>query len=215
MSIKPKRIALWGGSFNPPTIAHKSLAEYAFKALSLDYMYWIVSPHNPEKDIATLASFQDRFAMVEGLLKDKAQMEASDIEQFLGSSLTTNTVTALRNQMPEDHLFFMMGADNWLGFYNWSGSPAEILEKVSIIVLNRPGYQQIEASESSRIFSIQQVFSTEDLRKSGTWYVLDNPSMDISATNARKELSEEKIPEMLAPETLDYIINHGLYKEKS
>lgn len=213
MTDQPKRIALWGGSFNPPTIAHKALSLFTFNELRLDALYWIVSPHNPEKDIATLAPFKDRYVMVQQLLHDQPAMIACDIEETLGSSLTVNTVRVLRKQMPDNKLFFMMGGDNWLGFHQWAGGAQDILEQVSIIVLNRPGFDAIERAEATRIFADKRVDHPDKLTSAGSWYVLDNPSFDMSATQVRHALQEGQETQMIAPETLAYIQEHNLYKK--
>ena len=208
------RIALWGGSFNPPTLAHKSLADFAFSVLDADFMHWIVSPHNPEKDVTTLAPFKDRFAMVRQVLTDRPQMIASDIEDKLGSSIMLNTVRNLRLEMPQEHLFLLLGMDNWFGFHNWTGGFAQILDYVSIVILNRPGFEAVENAESSSLFADKRVYSASDLKKSGSWYVLDNPVLDISATKVRQLLSEDKVPEAIASETFEYIKQHSLYGQK-
>lgn len=207
-----QRIGLWGGSFNPPTLAHKSLSDYAFSVLNLDLLYWIVSPHNPEKDAATLAPFPDRLAMVTQLLESQPDRVATDIEEKQGSSYTIDTVRKFRQERPDDHLFFLMGTDNWLGFHLWGGY-AEIMENVSIIVLQRPGGKTIEDAESTKIFADNRVDAPEKLGKSKSWYVLDNPVSAISATQARQELKEKNTSDILAPETLRYIREHGLYGE--
>lgn len=207
-----KRIALWGGSFNPPTIAHKFLSDYAFSNLGLDLMYWIVSPHNPTKDPATLAPFDHRHAMVEQLLHGQPNRIASRIEQEQGSSWTIDTVRAMRRQLPDDYLFFMMGTDNWLQFHEWGDNYAEILDHVSIAVFNRPGLGQTsEQAEATRIFADRRVMSPQDLKKSGSFYLMKNPEFDMSATQVRNELARGQVPVAIAPVTLDYIREHGLY----
>lgn len=213
MSEKPKRIGLWGGSFNPPTTAHKALADFAFSEIHLDEMHWIVCPHNPEKDPSTLAPFEDRLAMVKQTLSDRDNMYPNDIEHILGSSWTINTVKALRKQWPDDDLFFMMGTDNWLGFHQWGGNFAEILDYVSLVIFNRPGDHDATTAEAGKILASQKADNVTDLKKSGSWYILNNPLFDMSATQARKALADGQVPTQLAPETVNYIEQHQLYKK--
>ncbi len=214
MIKNPKKIGLWGGSFNPPTLAHKALAEFTFKALHLDQMQWIVCPSNPTKNPATIAPFNCRFEMVSALLSDQPQMSASDLEERLGSSLTINTVKALRTEYPEDHLFFIMGADNWESFHTWGGDFKEILDYVSLIIMDRPGSDDLEKAPSSSIFADKRVYAPKDLKKSGSWYILDNPNYDMSATQAREALAKGDRPtHILAPETIEYICQNNLYRK--
>lgn len=213
MSKNIRRIGLWGGSFNPPTIAHKALAEYAFSSLKLDEMHWIVTPHNPEKDISTLAPFEHRLKMVNQVLQDNPSMQSSDIEQRLGSSWTINTVKALRNEFPDDYLFFMMGTDNWLGFHLWGDDFAEILDYVSIVIFNRPGLDHNDTAEATKIFHDHRVQSPDNLKKSGSFYILDNPIFDMSATEVRNALRNNQPTDYITSETLSYINENNLYKK--
>jgi nicotinate-nucleotide adenylyltransferase len=209
-----RRIGLWGGSFNPPTLAHKSLAEFTFSALNLDIMEWIICPSNPTKDPATIAPFIHRFTMVNALLDDQASMNANDMEERLGYSLTINTVKALRQYYPEDYLFFLMGADNWHSFHEWGGDFKEILDYVSLVIMDRPGSDSLENAPSSRIFADKRVYAPNDLKKSGSWYILDNPNYDMSATQAREALAKGDRPtHILAPQTIEYICQNNLYRK--
>jgi nicotinate-nucleotide adenylyltransferase len=212
MTAKYKRIGLWGGSFNPPTLAHKALANYAFSALKLEELHWIVTPQNPEKDALTLAPFKHRLQMVDRILQDHNGMLANDIEHRQGSSWTVNTVKALRKEMPDDYLFFMMGTDNWLGFHLWGDDFSEIFDYVSIVVFNRPGLTPNEQAEASKIFSERRVTSPDNLQKSGSFYILDNPLYDMSATQVRQALVNGELPEQITADTLQYINDNNLYK---
>jgi nicotinate-nucleotide adenylyltransferase len=212
MSKINKRIGLWGGSFNPPTLAHKALSDYAFLTLKLDELHWIVTPHNPEKDVLTLAPFEHRFAMVNQLLQDQTERQASDIEHRLRSSWTINTVKALRKEYPDDYLFFLMGTDNWLGFHLWGDDFAEILDYVSMVIFNRPGLDLAETAKATELFAERRATSPDDLKKSGSWFILDNPIFNMSATEARTLLQQGELPTQLAPETLEYIQQNKLYK---
>jgi nicotinate-nucleotide adenylyltransferase len=206
-----KRIGLWGGSFNPPTLAHQALAEYAFSALNLHELLWIVTPHNPEKDVQSLAPFAHRLAMVKQVLVNDTRMQVSDIEQRLGSSLTVNTVKYFRECFAEDHLYFLMGADNWLGYHGWGQDRHDIFDYVSLIIFNRPGCGRLEEAAATREFAERRVDQPRELKKSGTWCLIDNPLYDISATTIRRQLTLGELPTDLAPETLKYIRIHGLY----
>ncbi|MDB5478270.1 MAG: nadD [Alphaproteobacteria bacterium] len=208
---KTNRIGLWGGSFNPPTLAHKKLADFAFAALALDEMHWIVTPQNPEKDPATLAPFEHRFQMVSEVIADNPGMKADDVEQKLGSSHTINTVRALRREYPDDHLYFLMGADNWMGFHNWGKDYAEILDYVSIAVMYRPGYKRLEEAQATAIFADIIVRTPQDLQAKKTICFIENPMIDMAATQVRQALARGETPNQISAQTLNYIRYHRLY----
>ena len=52
--LQPKRIGLFFGSFNPVHVGHLIIAEYMATRTELDQVWFVVSPHNPLKNRATL-----------------------------------------------------------------------------------------------------------------------------------------------------------------
>lgn len=210
-----QRIGLWGGSFNPPTLAHRAMADFVFDALTLDKLFWIVSPHNPEKDPATLAPFEHRVRMVEQAVIDHDGMQPHDIEQRNHSSWTIDTVRALRAEYPDASLFFIMGTDNWLNFHNWGRDFEQILDNVSLVVLNRSGYDSNETAESTRLFSEKRVASPDFLAPKGTWCIVENPQIETSATLTRTMLANGAKPTNIETEILDYIKENNLYLAKA
>lgn len=211
-SFGGKRIGIFGGSFNPPTTAHKELADFIYHELDLDHLLWMVAPHNPEKDPASLAEFNHRYQMVDLYLKDRPMMQPSDIEQRNQSSWTIDTVRLLRAQHPDDALFFIIGTDNWLNFHLWGRDFEEILLKnVSLVIMERPGYDAAIHAESSRIFADNRVSNPAELKPFGSWCIVSNPSFDVAATNIRKALKKGEKPQHLDAEIHEYIKKHGLY----
>lgn len=208
------RIGLWGGSFNPPTIAHKALADFAFDALSLDALWWIVSPHNPLKDIKTLAPFQHRLAMVTQFLADRPHMLPNDLESGLGTSFTINTVRHIRQSHSDDTLFWFMGMDNWQNFHLWGDEHAHIFDYVSIVVLQRPGYGDVKDHLSSEEFKDRFVSDPQSLKPFGTWTVLENPIMDIASTYVRAAIAKGEKHAHITDEIWDYIQQNNLYSAK-
>ena len=76
MEIKGKII--YGGAFNPPTIAHKRIGKYLidnYKDIELIYL-----PTNSFYNKDELVSFTDRFEMTKLLVKDLDNVEVSDYE---------------------------------------------------------------------------------------------------------------------------------------
>lgn len=210
---KIARIGLFGGSFNPPTMAHKALSEFVLDALGLNELIWIISPHNPDKDPATLAPFDHRKNMVDKYLKNNVNMKSTDIEQRNNSSWTIDTVRSLRQLYPHEALFFIIGADNWQNFHLWGRDYEEILDHVSLIILERPGYEKAKNAESSRIFADKHVETADRLEPFGTWYILPHPQIDVAATQIREALQQGKEPPHLHSDIHDYIKEHNLYQK--
>ena len=54
------QIGILGGSFNPAHSGHLHISELSLDLLSLDEVWWLVSPRNPLKESVELAPFEDR-----------------------------------------------------------------------------------------------------------------------------------------------------------
>ena len=80
--MKPQRIALFGGTFDPVHRGHIHIAEAAVTALSLDHVVFIPCRQSPHKETATIADEQDRIAMLQLATADLQWAEISEIESF-------------------------------------------------------------------------------------------------------------------------------------
>src|ERR1700710_25515 len=105
------RIALYGGSFNPPHLGHELAAFYVLETANVDQLWFVPCfQHAFEK---ALQPFEDRFRMCElaaAALGPRARV--SDIERELGqASRTLRTLRALEARHPGDTFVEVIGAD--------------------------------------------------------------------------------------------------------
>lgn len=129
------RVGLLGGSFNPAHEGHRAISLAALRALNLDQVWWLVSPQNPLKPVAGMASFADRLAGARAM-KRHPRIRVSDLENRFGTRFTIDTVRRLR-AFPGGHRFvWLMGADNLLQLPRWHGW-VEIMRRLPIAVLDR------------------------------------------------------------------------------
>ena len=143
-----KAIGILGGSFNPAHDGHAHIADMAAQALGLDEIWWLVSPQNPLKSSADMASFEDRFnsaLAVASRCKAASIMRISALELRLDLTVTYKTLTQLRQRMRSAHLVWIMGGDNLLSFHRWA-RPEMIARSMSIAVVNRPGSRHLQLS---------------------------------------------------------------------
>lgn len=113
------RIGIFGGTFNPPHLGHKHLAEEIKEKASLDKIVIIPAYTPPHKVSKELADAEHRVKMCE-LLFSEDFYEVSDLEiKRQGKSYTVDTVTQLRKFYPEDELFLIIGADMLMSFDKW------------------------------------------------------------------------------------------------
>jgi nicotinate-nucleotide adenylyltransferase len=131
------RIGLLGGSFNPPHRGHIHASELALKQLKLDYVWWLVSPQNPLKEIRGMASFPKRLHAAQKFVRH-SRIIVSDIEAQLRTQFTVDTLRALKRRLPQLHFVWLMGSDNLLQFPRWRNWQA-IFALMPIGVVARAG----------------------------------------------------------------------------
>jgi nicotinate-nucleotide adenylyltransferase len=133
------RVAIYGGSFNPPHVSHQLAALYVLETQPVDELWFVPCFKHPFEK--ALESFEDRLEMCRraaAALGPRARV--SDIEGRLGGeSRTLRTVTELQRENPSLELYLVVGADLVGELPSWYG--AKHLEQlVRFIVVGRTGY---------------------------------------------------------------------------
>ena len=131
-----KKIALFGGSFNPVHNGHIKMARTILASQIVDEIWFIpCKEHALDKQIIPI---ENRLEMLSLAISGEKGMEVSDIEKNMpGKSYTANTIKKLKSEF--DHEFyFIIGADNLTQMEKWRY--LDYLQKnVSFIVVKRPG----------------------------------------------------------------------------
>ena len=129
---------LLGGSFNPAHGGHRRVSLFVREALGLDEVWWLVSPGNPLKPAAGMASLADRVASARRAA-GRAPIRVTAIERELGTRFTADTLAALVRRFPRRRFVWLMGADNLAQLHRWKNWRA-IARIMPIAVIARPGY---------------------------------------------------------------------------
>lgn len=132
-------IGLLGGSFNPAHAGHRHISETALKRLSLDRLWWLVTPANPLKPRRDLAPLETRIA---GARRQAAhpRIDVTAFEAARPDVYTVNSLDFLIRRYPGTRFVWLMGADALAGFHHWRNW-RRIARQVPIAVLDRPGYR--------------------------------------------------------------------------
>jgi len=150
--VPRRRIGLLGGSFNPAHPGHLAISREAIKRLGLDRVWWLISPQNPLKPVAGMASFADRFARARALAACDRRIVCSDLEQRLGTRYTVDTLRWLR-QRSRARLVGLIGADNLLQLPQWRHW-VRLLAMVPIAVFDREPYSyRASAGRVARVYA--------------------------------------------------------------
>jgi nicotinate-nucleotide adenylyltransferase len=202
------RVGIFGGSFNPPHVAHLILAERARVEHILDRVLFVVAGQPPHKAPRPLAPGQDRLRMVELAIEGNPAFEASDMElRRTGASYTLMTVRELRGALgAQAELFLLMGGDSVLDLPGWWHA-RDLVREVRIVTFGRPG-----SALGDRLDGLAEQFGSEwvnDVRE----LMVDAPLMDISATEVRRRVREGLSVRYMVPEAVRrYIEERGLYR---
>ena len=141
-SAVARRVAFFGGSFDPPHLGHLGVARAAQAALGLDIVLFAPVGAQPLKPRGASADFEDRLAMTRLAIAGEPGFDLSlaDAPESSGApNYTLEPLLTLRAELPPESAFFcLMGADAFAAFSHWHRA-AEIPFVASLIVASRPG----------------------------------------------------------------------------
>ncbi len=136
-----KRIAFYGGSFDPVHLGHLSIARELSRYFSLDEFVFIPAFHAPHKRDRKPTSALHRYAMLCVATNDDPNISVSTIEIELPEKpYTVETLPRLKAAFPDAEMFFLMGADSWQDILTWK-EWEKVLLMTNHIVVSRPGYE--------------------------------------------------------------------------
>lgn len=183
------RVAVFGGSFNPPHVAHALAVVYALQVAPIDEV--LVVPVYQHPFSKELAPFEDRLAMCQAAMGWIPHTTISTVERELGGeSLTLRTLTRLRDDHPGWSLRLLVGADVLADLPKWHRFD-KIAEIAPPFILGRAGVAEAGAPEAM----LPRVSSTE-----------------VREALARGDV--EAVRPLVPARVLDYIEEHGLYRKE-
>lgn len=197
------RIGIFGGSFNPPHLGHVLAVQEFREKLGLDTVLLVPAAVPPHKALsANTPAPEARLEMTRLAVQRLPYACVSDIElQREGKSYTVDTLTALREQYPDDELVLLMGTDMLLTFSRWY-QPERILQLATLAVAHRGKDWLDELSACAAAL-------TE--RFGGRVQLVENRCLPYSSTSVRAMLAFGCAERYLEPAVLDYIRQNALY----
>ncbi len=198
------RIALFGGTFDPPHRGHIAIARAAAERFQLDSVLFAPVGRQPLKLRQGPTPYADRVAMVTLACADSGDGHfiVSDVDAPRPDGLpnyTVDTLTQMAVTFPGATLFNLIGADSFRHLAHWK-EPERLLSLAEWIVISRPG------------FPLQP---PEDLilPAKACIHLLDAVHDDVSATVLRARLrAGQPCSELISASVEQYIQRHGLYR---
>jgi nicotinate-nucleotide adenylyltransferase len=213
-----RSVALFGGTFDPVHSGHMTVAEAAERRFHLDAIYFVPSSRPPHKAQRELTPFIHRYAMTALACTEHPAFvpslaEAPSVPPHI--FYTIDTVRKFRRMHPEDHLYFIVGADQFLEIPTWKNYEA-LLDSCDFIVASRPGFR-IDALRlvvpPDKLGRIAREDANKIVLRKSTIHMLTTVASHVSSTEVRARLERKAtIHGLVPPRVEEYILGQALYR---
>ncbi len=191
------KIAILGGSFDPPHLGHLILADTVLKELNYDKVIFIPSKIPPHKNISGEVSNEDRLNMVKLSIEEDERFLFDDYElKSEGISYSIKTLNHIyKNYNIDGKIALIIGGDLIKDFHKWK-EPEKLSNLANIVAVNR-GYNRNLCKENIEKYNIKIIIA---------------PRIDISSTLIRERIKKNKaFKYFLKDKVYNYIISNKLY----
>jgi nicotinate-nucleotide adenylyltransferase len=226
MTARRRRIAVYGGTFDPVHVGHAAVARSLLKLFGLDEVLFVpafVAPHKRERKVSPAF---DRHAMLALATQGEESFRVSTVELSAPEKpYTVETLTRFRETLGETaRLFFVMGADSWEEITTWR-EWERVLTLTDQLIVTRPGYElptdHVTAAVRERIVDVrgaQRSRVEDELEKNEgpRIYLTDAVNVKMAATDVRAAVARgdrDALDELVVPAVAEYIRKYGLYRE--
>ena len=198
------KVAIYGGSFNPPHLGHLAAANCVNEQLVPDVFLIIPDNIPPHKEMEEGSpSAQARLEMARLNFADIENAEISDMEICRsGKSYTADTVARLRELYPEDELVLTIGTDMFLSFEEWYMYPY-LLEQCTLAVVSR-NENELDVLEEHKAY-LEKEYSARV-------QILEHEALPMSSNEIRELLRLRMGADMLSDSVYSVIIRNGYYE---
>lgn len=195
-----KRIAIFGGTFNPVHVEHVKTVVAAIDELKLDKIFIVPTFLPPHKNVSP-ASGADRINMLKIAFRGEKKAEISDFElKNAGKSYSYITAEHFRSLYPDAEIFMLVGGDMLKDFKTWK-NPERILNAVNLAAVFREDYDFNEKAEREYFKS---AFNKD-------FTLLNFVGKEISSTEIRTYLAFNIKPQGVDEKVIDYINKNAVY----
>ncbi|HWQ83444.1 MAG TPA: nicotinate-nucleotide adenylyltransferase [Anaerolineales bacterium] len=196
------KIGVFGGTFDPPHIAHLILAQEACNQLGLERLLWVLTPNPPHKRGRKMTAAPQRWAMLQLAVQDNPRFVPSRVDiDRPPPQYAVDTLHLLAQAYPKAELVYLIGGDSLRDLPHWHRPLDVVAASAAIGVLHRP---------RTRIDLKKLEARLPGLSAKIRW--IAGPRLDISATHIRRLAGEGKEFRYYLPEAVyTYIRENQLY----
>ncbi len=204
-----RKIALFGGTFDPIHLGHTTVAEDAARRIGAEKIIFIPAKRSPLKGFLPKANDEHRLKMIALAIAGKKTFEAGDCElKKPAPSYTLETVRQYQAEYGGDTLInWLIGADSVDDLAYWY-KIVELIDTCILTTMYRAGCAPPDFTKFEPQWGPERV---EKLRQN----IIQTPLIDISSTEIRERLAAGRdVTGMISPSVFEYIRKHGLYRPK-
>ena len=223
---RKKRIAIYGGTFDPVHLGHLEVARKVCQLFEIDELLFVPATVAPHKVASDVTAAIHRHAMLVLATQDEPRFYVSTFElEAPDRRYTVDTLAHFAAQAGEaEELFFLMGADSWSEITSWRDWE-RLLGIVNHIVVTRPGHdidpEIVPAELRKRIVDLRGTHDPSKLmseRDGKGVFITDAVMRDVSSTDIRRAVKENKLDqlnELVSSPVGQYIRKYELYRESN
>jgi nicotinate-nucleotide adenylyltransferase len=205
---RPARLALMGGTFDPPHIGHLLAATDACDLLELDRLVFVPASRQPLKQHQESSAADHRLRMVQLMADGDARFSVDEIEiRRTGLSFTVDTLEEYANRFPDSERFFLLGVDAFALLDQWREA-ARVVSLAHLVVLTRQaGAEPVDTEQvTTKVRSIGGAGAA-------TPRAIESRRVDVSSTEVRGRVKAGRsIRGFVTEQVAQYIEINGLYR---
>lgn len=196
-ATQARRIGVMGGTFDPIHHGHLVAASEVAAKFDLDEVIFVPTGRPWQKTKVSPSEHRYLMTVIATASNPRFTVSRVDIDRN-GPTYTVDTLRDLRNQYPNDELFFISGADAVAQIMSWKDKD-ELWNLAHFIGVSRPGHELSLSGLSGEHVSLLEV-----------------PALAISSTDCRSRVARAHPVWYLVPDgVVQYIAKHRLYTDGS
>jgi nicotinate-nucleotide adenylyltransferase len=205
--ITPRRVGVFGGTFDPVHLGHLIVAEQCREQGRLDEVWFVPANVPPHKVDKRVSRFDQRAEMIELAIAGNPAFRVERIEgERPGPSFTADTLAELRRRHPGADLFLLLGSDSLAELPTWY-EPRRIVENAGLLVMLRASHPLRTADAMRAALGLPP---SAPLRLE---HVEEPPIIDISSRALRERVAAGRSLRYLVPRAVEcYVHEKGLYR---
>jgi nicotinate-nucleotide adenylyltransferase len=202
-----RKIALFGGTFDPIHLGHTTVAVDAAGKIGAEKIIFIPAKRSPLKGFLPRASDNHRLKMIRLAIEGVKNLQASDFELKKPSpSYTLATIRKFQSDYGSDtSIHWLIGADSVNDLTYWY-KITELIDACNLTTMYRAGCEVPDYTKFEEIWGRRRV---EKLQRN----IIQTPLVNISSTEIRDLIAKNgDFTGMVHPAVAEYIRKNGLYQ---